>query len=174
MTSGDAEERLDEVIADLHQVLLASSRRLRARAATDAVSVAQFAVLAYLRREGEATPGRLAEFERVSPPVMTRMIGRLEADGLIARRQDPQDRRQILLALTESGREVVAEGRRARSTWLRERISHLSTDELEALDQSVRTLRSVLLESPSDTPTNSPLDGGAEGTTPSPDGASAR
>jgi DNA-binding MarR family transcriptional regulator len=148
VTSEGREEQIDEVIGDLHRVLLVASRRLRSRAATEDVSVAQFSVLAYLHREGESTPGRLAEFEHVSPPVMTRMIARLESAGLLARHAHPSDRRQILLALTEAGRSIVEEGRRARNAWLHARISHLSEVEIADLQRAADTLGSVLLEDP--------------------------
>lgn len=150
MSDPRREAHVDDVVDDLHRVLLMSSRRLRSRAATDDVSMAQFSVLAYLHREGEATPGRVAEFERVSPPVMTRMIGRLEDAGWVVRRTHPRDRRQVLLALTPEGARIVEEGRRARSVWLRERVDGLDDAELGQLEAASQILRDVLLEAPRD------------------------
>lgn len=148
MSDPGREAHVDDVVADLHRVLLMSSRRLRSRAASDEVSVAQFSVLAYLHREGEATPGRVADFERVSPPVMTRMIGRLEEAGWVARRPHPGDRRQVLLGLTTAGAAIVEEGRRARSAWLRERVDALDDPRLGDLEAAARLLRDVLLDEP--------------------------
>nr|WP_281392384.1 MarR family transcriptional regulator [Brachybacterium halotolerans] len=121
---------------------------MRSRAASEEVSVAQFSVLACLHREGEATPGRVADFERVSPPVMTRIIARLEEAGWVARRPHPSDRRQVLLALTEEGATIVEEGRRARSAWLRERVDGLDDAQLGQLETAARMLRDVLLDAP--------------------------
>ncbi|UQN31012.1 MarR family winged helix-turn-helix transcriptional regulator [Brachybacterium kimchii] len=148
MSDPAREAHVDDIVADLHRVLLVSSRRLRSRAASDEVSVAQFSVLAYLHREGEATPGRVADFERVSPPVMTRIIARLEEAGWVARRPHPGDRRQVLLALTEAGATIVEEGRRARSAWLRERVDGLDDTQLGQLETAARMLRDVLLDAP--------------------------
>ena len=74
-------EETAELAAELQRVLLVSSRILRSHTSSDAVSAPQFSVLAYLQRTGESTPGALAEFEHVSPPVMTRILGRLEKAG---------------------------------------------------------------------------------------------
>ena len=71
--AGQAE--VAELAAELRRVLLVSSRILRSRTASDDVSASQFSVLAFLDRSGESTPGALAEFEHVTPPVMTRILG---------------------------------------------------------------------------------------------------
>jgi len=53
--------------------------------------------------EGESQR-RLAERLCVEGPTMTRHLDRLEADGLIERRPDPNDRRATLVFATPSGR----------------------------------------------------------------------
>lgn len=53
--------------------------------------------------EGEARATRLAERLGVSAPVLSRHIAELEEQGYVVRRQDPNDGRAQLVALTPSG-----------------------------------------------------------------------
>ena len=53
--------------------------------------------------EGEARATRLAERLGVSAPVLSRHIADLEDQGLVVRRQDPDDGRAQLVALTPLG-----------------------------------------------------------------------
>lgn len=50
---------------------------------------------------------QLAERLHIAPRSVTTVVDALEAAGLVARVQDPQDRRAILLRLTEAGRQTV-------------------------------------------------------------------
>ncbi len=66
----------------------------------------EFDVLATLRRSGEPyalTAGALSEALLMSTGGMTSRIDRLERAGWIARRAHPQDRRAVMVALTDAG-----------------------------------------------------------------------
>ncbi|QYU71164.1 MarR family transcriptional regulator [Leptolyngbya sp. 15MV] len=70
----------------------------------------EFAVLAALRRSGAPfamSPTALYETTMISSGAMTHRIDRLEANGLVARRPDPNDRRGKLVALTAKGRALI-------------------------------------------------------------------
>ncbi|MGY5763568.1 MarR family winged helix-turn-helix transcriptional regulator [Brachybacterium sp. DNPG3] len=137
-----------ELAAQLRAVLLVSSRILRTRTADDDVSASQFSVLAYLHRNGASTPGAIAAFEHVSPPVMTRMLGRLEKEGLVVRSAHPDDGRQVLASLTERGHEVVVQGRRERDAWLSTRIGDISEKERRTLREAAHILRRSFIGRP--------------------------
>lgn len=143
--SGAGTEETAELAAELQRVLLVSSRILRSHTSSDAVSAPQFSVLAYLQRTGESTPGALAEFEHVSPPVMTRILGRLEKAGLVERAAHPEDGRQVRVTLTGEGQDVVRAGRAKRDAWLRSRIEAAPAEERAALCEASRVLRAILI-----------------------------
>ena len=66
----------------------------------------EFDVLAALRRAGEPhvlSPGALVTQTMVTSGTMTNRIDRLEARGLVERAPSPEDRRGVLVRLTESG-----------------------------------------------------------------------
>ncbi|MGO1257607.1 MAG: MarR family winged helix-turn-helix transcriptional regulator [Brachybacterium sp.] len=134
-----------ELAAELQRVLLVSSRILRSHTASDAVSAPQFSVLAYLQRAGESTPGALADFEHVSPPVMTRILGRLEEAGLVERAAHPGDGRQVRVTLTEEGLQVVLAGREQRDAWLRARLGEATPAQRDGLRDASTLLRQILI-----------------------------
>ena len=53
-----------------------------------------------------STPGRLGKHMELSSGAMTNRIDRLEQAGLVRRRPDPNDRRGVLVEMTEKGRET--------------------------------------------------------------------
>ncbi|USQ80371.1 MarR family transcriptional regulator [Ornithinimicrobium faecis] len=70
----------------------------------------QFDVLATLRRSGSPftlTPGALADSTMRSQAAMTNRLAGLEAKGLIERKMDPDNRRSVLVSLTDEGLELV-------------------------------------------------------------------
>jgi DNA-binding MarR family transcriptional regulator len=66
----------------------------------------EFDVLSALRRQGppyRLTPGALLRTTLVTSGTMTNRIDRLEEAGLVRRQPDPQDKRGVLVCLTERG-----------------------------------------------------------------------
>ncbi|HUZ23723.1 MAG TPA: MarR family transcriptional regulator [Streptosporangiaceae bacterium] len=113
------------------------ARRLRAEriargVATD-LSDTQLAALAALERHAAMTPGGLAEHEKVQPPSMTRVIAALLERGLVTRAPHPTDGRQVMLTVTDQGREVVQQLRKLREAWLAQRLRELSPEERATL-----------------------------------------
>ena len=67
-------------------------------------------VLATLRRQGppyKLRPTDLTEETMLTSSGTTKRLDKLERAGLIAREPDPNDRRGVLIALTDKGREVI-------------------------------------------------------------------
>src|SRR5947209_13391611 len=102
----------------LFAVLHASSvleARVEARLAEVGLSLAKLAALNRLAEAGESLPlGQLAERLSCVKSNVTQLVDRLEADGLVSRTGDPNDRRSRLAVLTEAGRIAYARGREIR------------------------------------------------------------
>jgi DNA-binding MarR family transcriptional regulator len=125
--------------SELRIVLGQLVRRLRAE---HGFPIAHATVLSRLDREGAQTTSALAAAERVRPQSMAQTLGELEADELIARRPDPDDRRQVLIELTARGRGRLGEERRRREGWLAGAIAaELTPDEQQVLIEAVPLLR---------------------------------
>ena len=103
----------------------------------------QLSAMSVLLNSGDQLMGALAAAEKVQPPSMTRIVNGLEERGYVARRPDPRDRRQCLVTLTESGRQVLIANRRRRDEWLAVRLAELQPEERELLRQCVGVLEKV-------------------------------
>jgi DNA-binding MarR family transcriptional regulator len=71
---------------------------------------ASFDLLATLRRSGppfRLSPSELLETMMITSGTMTNRIDQLEKQGLVERLPHPEDRRALLVALTEKGRAVI-------------------------------------------------------------------
>ena len=113
------------------------SRRLRnERDPDNPLSVAALSAMGILFREGECTVGVLATHERVQPPSMTRTVNYLVEDGYAVRRPHPTDGRQVLVDLTDKGREILLADRRRRDAWLAQRLRELTPDERAVLREA--------------------------------------
>jgi len=108
----------DENVRRIRSAVVRLSRRLRAERPADALAPTKISVLAQLWRNGEMCAGDLADLERIQPQSLTRTLAALAADGLIARRPDPLDRRQAVIGITEQGLASLSEDMQARELWL--------------------------------------------------------
>jgi len=100
----------------------------------------QLSAMGVLLNSGDQLMGELAAREQVQPPSMTRIVNSLEERGYVARRPDPRDHRHCLVALTESGRQVLLANRRRRDEWLAVRIAGLDPADREALRRALSVL----------------------------------
>jgi DNA-binding MarR family transcriptional regulator len=125
----------------LRPAVMRLARRLR-QMQDDALGLNsnQHSAMSVLLNSGDQLMGELAAQEKVQPPSMTRIVNSLEAGGYVARRPDPRDHRQCLVALTESGRQVLLANRRRRDEWLALRLAELDPADREVLRHAVRVL----------------------------------
>jgi DNA-binding MarR family transcriptional regulator len=105
------------------------------------LSLGAMAVLGALQRKGDLTVGELAAHERVQPPSMTRTVNSLAEGGYVARRANPDDGRQVVVSLTDTGRAVVLADRARRDGWLARRLSELTTEERATLRKAAPLLQ---------------------------------
>jgi DNA-binding MarR family transcriptional regulator len=116
------------------------SRRLRNQRVDTSVTLTHLAALSTLKRNGPMSPGELAAHERVQPPSMTRIVAALEAADLVTRTDHPTDRRQVLVAVSPAGRDLLRDDRRRRDAWLAQRMRDLSPEDVETLRRAAAVL----------------------------------
>lgn len=104
---------LHDDVAALTSAVLTASRlivalSLRSLAVgPERVTLAQFRMLVLLAGHGEMKLVTLADRLAVNPSTALRMVDRLVDRSLVSRRVNPDSRREVLLRLTEPGREIV-------------------------------------------------------------------
>jgi DNA-binding MarR family transcriptional regulator len=130
-----------EIAARLRLSATRLARRLRQEGGTG-LTPSQLSALAAVHNHGPLTLGELADHERVAPPSITKVVGKLEHEGLVARTPDAADRRVHRVATTKAGEALIAETRRRKTTWLTGRVRELDPADqarlagaLDVLDQ---------------------------------------
>jgi len=132
-------DREAAVLAErLRPALLKLSRHLRREAQRVGISDLDAQIMGLIRRRPGMGISELAAIEQMSRPAMSAHVKRLEEAGWVARRTDiPADRRRVRLALTAAGTAALDAIRRSRNDWLEMRLSHLSPEEIEALQKAL-------------------------------------
>lgn len=94
------------VIWQLDHALHRTSKRM---ASSTGVTGPQRLVIRIVGGFPDIPAGRLAELLHLHPSTLTGILKRLERQGMLRRRADPQDARRSLLTLTDKGRTVNVE-----------------------------------------------------------------
>ncbi len=96
------------------------------------LSKGQMGVLVALSEQRESTMGQLRETLDIDSAVLTRVVGKLEDKGLVERRVNAQDRRQVLIQATADGLAQATEVLRVFKTANRRIQAGFSAQELDA------------------------------------------
>jgi DNA-binding MarR family transcriptional regulator len=104
-SAGDVDELVTAVLGASRVLVGVSARSLSD--IEDAVTITQFRTLVVLSNSGEINLNKLAELLDVTASTAMRMIDRLLAADLVTRRDNPANRREVVLGLTETGEQLV-------------------------------------------------------------------
>jgi DNA-binding MarR family transcriptional regulator len=100
----------------------------------------QLATLRQLRRNGPLSAGDLARSISVSQATVTGIVDRLEHRELVTRNRDPEDRRRVVIGLTESGAEAVATSPPPLHERFMLRLAERSEEERQEIDRTLRLI----------------------------------
>ena len=106
LTASPTEDQLVDAVLSASRVLVAVAARSLAEVG-EQVTLTQYRSLVVLAARGPQRVAALAEAVAVTSPTASRMCERLVRKGLVTRRIDRRDRRQVRIALSPSGRELV-------------------------------------------------------------------
>jgi|SRR5216684_4481124 DNA-binding MarR family transcriptional regulator len=122
-----------ELVSLLHTAYAAQAE-IETKLSVVGLSLAKLLALKALSDAGESLPlGQLAERLSCVKSNVTQLVDRLEADGFVARKPDPDDRRTRLAVLTTAGRKACKEGTRLQQEAERELLTTLTQDEAHQL-----------------------------------------
>jgi DNA-binding MarR family transcriptional regulator len=124
----------------LRLALLRADRRLRSQRVNTEITLSQLSALATVKKCGPLSAGEVAAIERVQPPSMTKILASLEAAGWIERAAHPDDRRQSIISVTPTGRELLDAETRARDEWLTRRLADLGPEDKELIHKVIDVL----------------------------------
>ncbi|HEV7321909.1 MAG TPA: MarR family transcriptional regulator [Ensifer sp.] len=129
------------LLGRLSRVSTHISREIEKSFSERGLNASSFDVLATLRRSGppyRLSPNELLDTTMVSSGTMTNRIDQLEKAGLVERIANPEDRRSVIIALTEEGLRRVDEAATAHVANQHRVVSELSPEERVVLNALLR------------------------------------
>jgi len=109
------------------------------------ISVEQFHILRHIRR-GLTSVSELAQVKQISRSAISQAVDILVARGLICRRQNALDRRNIPLELTESGNALLDTIWEKNRAWMKSQMISLTVQDLETLTCAMEILARTFAE----------------------------
>lgn len=119
------------------------TRRLRQQHPNNDLTLTQISALAIIWREGPITAGDLALREQVRPPSITRVVDGLENAGVVIRKDNPSDGRQVLVEITEEGVARMESYVEAREAWLAQQLAGLPVKDRDILHRAAVILNDL-------------------------------
>jgi DNA-binding MarR family transcriptional regulator len=106
------------------------------------ISVEQFHILRHIRR-GFTSVSELAEVKQISRSAISQAVDILVERGLICRRQNALDRRNIPLELTESGNSLLDTIWEKNRGWMKNRMASLTERDLKTITCAMEILNNT-------------------------------
>lgn len=97
-----------EDVSRLRKVIFRLARELNATSSGEGLTPSQASVLGLIAFRGPLGLAELTELEGLNPTMLSRVVRKLDEDGLIERLPDPSDLRAVRVAITPAG-ELVNE-----------------------------------------------------------------
>ena len=123
-------ESLHYLLMKTHTIL---NRQILNCAGKVGLTAGQPKVLEFLSQHGESDQKTIASYCEIEPATVGSILTRMEAAGLITRRQRPGNRRSLYVSLTERGREAAAALDGVFAAAEKDASRAMSPDEVEAL-----------------------------------------
>jgi len=101
-------------------------------------------VIFELARNDAAPSGAIADALGLDAGYLSRVLGALEERGLVSRTRSPDDRRRVLLSLTEDGHEALSTLNTAARARIRDLLSPLSDTDRARMAEAMGTIEAVL------------------------------
>lgn len=140
-----ANEDLKKLAEEIRDSIREGVNMLRRLDHASSLTISQLATLNALI-DGPHPMSLLAEMKCVAQPTMSQHISRLEHWGLVRRIPNPQDRRVILVEITDEGREATAEANLRRNEALAVALERLTPEQHAGLREGIRSSRALAAE----------------------------
>lgn len=134
----------------LRLVMRHSMRNFMLYAKEKNYSLAQLNALFRIYYKGKCGVSDLGEEMGVTSAAASQLLDKLVQQGFVLRSEDPHDRRNKVVSLTETGQRIVQESIVARQSWLERLIERLTPAEREQVSAALELLieKTALLEAP--------------------------
>ena len=148
----------EDVFREIAEGIAALSSRRRCAAARrvhhSGISLGHLQILWILQEHGPMPVSRLADWLGIGAPNATGLLDRMEQRGLVGRARDADDRRVVLVSMTDEGRVAVSDHDGWQFELVEELLEPLPTDHLLSIAAGVRRVLREATEAPPTRSTN--------------------
>jgi len=101
-------------------------------------------VIKIIGLEGEIMPSTIGKYTGMEKSSLTRMVDDLEKKGIVFRKTDPEDRRKVIVSLTEKGRKCYNYLNKITTEMADEILKFVDEKDVEDYVQSLETMVNLL------------------------------
>lgn len=132
-----------ETVTRLRRVITRLARMFNATSASEGLTPTQASVLGLVAKRGPLGLAELTELEGLNPTMMSRVVSKLDGEGLVRRRPDPADQRAVQLEATDDGRRTHERILAARTQTVAKILDDLPPESSAALVDALPALEAL-------------------------------
>ncbi len=135
------DDTVNAVLTELNQISFRDFQGAFKRFHEGTLSIVHLNLLMLLRFNGPLTMSHLAEMLDVSVASATGIVDRMEKKGVIERRRSDEDRRVVVVSVSDKGEQVFTAMQAERQSHMARMLSSISDRDLRALLTGLRAVR---------------------------------
>lgn len=135
-----------ELVARLRGVIGRLARQLNATATGEGLTPTQASVLGLIAFRGPLGLAELTELEGLNPTMLSRVVRKLDEDGLVRKLSDPSDLRAVMVEITPAGTLVHERLRALRTQAVSECLERLPEQTASELLQALPAMEALAEE----------------------------
>lgn len=132
-----------EAVTRLRRVIGKLARLLNASSVGEDLTPTQASVLGLVVHRGPIGAAELTELEGLNPTMLSRVVSKLDNDGLLRRLPDPADQRAVQITATDAGRQVHQRVLAARTETVAKILDGLSPEVTDTLNEALPALEAL-------------------------------
>ena len=134
----------DEIVAAIRRIIRAIDLHSRRLVDRHDLTGPQLAILREAERLASPSTGALARAVHLSQPTVTGILNRLERRGLVRRERAAEDRRSVIITVTDAGRRLLREAPSLLQERFRDELARLAEWERLTLLASLQRIASMM------------------------------
>ena len=149
---GERSALIDTVVGQFRSAVGEFSCVASERLVRQGVSMGHLHLMSMLDRHGQLPMSRIAELLDVSDSNATGLIDRMEERGFVERVRHPDDRRVVLVRVSDRGRQILTDLEVVRDDLTRRVLMRLDDPQLDRLGQAVEDINAAVVAVARDEP----------------------
>lgn len=101
-------------------------------------------VIKIIGMEGEVMPSTIGKYTGMNKSSLTHLVDDLENKGIVYRKNDPEDRRKVLVSLTSKGLKCYSRLNKITAEMADELLKYICEEDLDDFIQSLETMTRIL------------------------------